>query len=181
MSSRKIPEINAGSMADIAFLLLVFFLVTTTIQTDSGVNTVLPPYIPPEVELDPPKINPQNLCAIQINAQNEIRVRKQPMQIDEIRGFIYDFMSNRGRRSDMSDSPEAAVVSLINDNGTAYETYLGVYDEIKAACNKLRDEQAQADFGRMYEKLTKEQQKEVRMKIPCLLSEAEPTGFGDEK
>ena len=176
MSSKKIPEINASSMADIAFLLLVFFLVTTTIQTDAGVNTVLPPFVPPDI--DGIKVNERNICAIQMNSNDAIRMRGKPVSdVEEISDFIYRFMANRRAQSDLSDDPKVAVVSILNDNGTSYKVYLEVYDQVKMACSKLRNETAQSRFGKTYPELTKDQQREIRADIPCIISEAEPTDF----
>jgi biopolymer transport protein ExbD len=179
MASRKIPEINASSMADIAFLLLVFFLVTTTIQTDAGVSTVLPPFVPPDITF---KENERNVCAIQINSNDQIRMRdKEVANVEDISDFVYRFMSNRGAQSDLSDSPDRAVVSLLNDNGTSYKTYLEVYDQVKMACDRFRNEVAQNKFGKAYKDLTDDQQREVRKEAPCKISEADPTDFGKKE
>lgn len=179
MGSRKIPEINAGSMADIAFLLLVFFLVTTTIQTDAGVSTVLPPYIPENVKAEF-EVNKRNVCAIKINAANSILVRGSKMDIPQIREFTYNFMTNNGKDPEKADSPKTAVISMQNDNGTSYDVYLEVYNEVKAACNQLRNELSKEKFGFTYDKLTREQQKQIRELAPCIISEAEPSKQGDK-
>jgi biopolymer transport protein ExbD len=174
MADRKLPEINAGSMADIAFLLLIFFLVTTTIQTDSGLSVLLPPYIENDVTV---KRNKRNVFAVQINSLNQMLVRDQPTTVDVLRERAKEFIMNPTRREDLSDSPKKAVISLLNDNGTSYEMYIAVYNELKAAYNELWNDAAQAKYGRDYKDLTKQEKKLIRKDIPLVISEAEPTSF----
>lgn len=177
MARRKVPEINAGSMADIAFLLLVFFLVTTTIQTDSGLSVLLPPYV--EEPPPPEKKNIRNVFAVQINAMDQILVRDKPMKLENIREFAKEFILNPTRREDLSESPKKAVIALLNDNGTSYGTYVGVYNELKAAYNELWEDASQVKYSRAYDDLTKEERKSIRENIPLVISEAEPTSFDD--
>lgn len=175
MASRKTPEINAGSMADIAFLLLVFFLVTTTIQTDAGVQTTLPPWIPNDSKLETP-IERQNLFAIQINGRDEILMRERPVKADEIKPTLIEFITNYNRRPDYSENPKVAVVSLLNDKSTSYAMYLTVYNEVKAAYNAVWDSYATQNFGgRKYAELTEPEQDSVRSVFPLNISEAEPS------
>lgn len=171
-------EINAGSMADIAFLLLIFFLVTTTIVEDKGVLVRLPPWSeePPETL----KFKTRNVYSILVNANNDLLVRGEPKNIEDLREGIKEFILNPQRREDLAETPQDAIVSMKNDRGTKYGTYLEVYNEVKAAYNELRDDQAQRKFGKLYEFLTSEQKKEVNAVIPLKLSEAEPTTFGEE-
>jgi len=178
MSNRDIPEINAGSMADIAFLLLIFFLVTTTIQTDSGLRVLLPPYV--EVPPPPEKKNKRNVFAVQINGSNQLLVRGRPVSlsnIKEIRAQLKTFIMNKGRDPNASDSPKVAVVSLLNDNGTSYEAYVGVYNQLKAAYGELWEESAQNVYGRSYKDLDRKERKSIRAEIPLVISEAEPTSL----
>lgn len=180
MPKRDIPEINAGSMADIAFLLLIFFLVTTTIQTDTGLNVLLPPYV--EEPPPPEKKNKRNVFSVQINGNNQLLVRGYPMQLDqlgEIKEQLKTFIMNNGKDPNSSDSPKKAVVSLLNDNGTSYEAYVGVYNQLKAAYNELWEEAAQRDYGRSYADLDKKERKAIRSNIPLVISEAEPTSLLD--
>lgn len=171
-------EVNAGSMADIAFLLLIFFLVTTTIAEDSGVLVRLPPWSeePPEVL----KFKTRNVYSILVNANNDLLVRGEPKKLEELKEGVMEFILNPERREDLAESSEDAIVSLKNDRGTKYETYLSVYNEVKAAYNALFNQEAQRKFGKDYEFLTTPQQKEVREVIPMKLSEAEPSKFGEE-
>lgn len=171
-------EVNAGSMADIAFLLLIFFLVTTTIAEDSGVLVRLPVWS--EVEPEVSKQNTRNVFSILVNANNDLLVRKELMDVRDLREKIKEFILNPEKREDLAESPEDAIVSIKNDRGTEYETYIEVYNEVKAAYNELRDERAEAKFGKKYEFLSREQAKEINEIIPMKLSEAEPSAFGEE-
>lgn len=171
-------EINAGSMADIAFLLLIFFLVTTTIVEDKGILVQLPPWSeePPETL----KFKTRNVYSILVNANNDLLVRNEPKKIEDLREGIKEFILNPNRREDLSETPQDAIVSMKNDRGTKYGVYLDVYNEVKAAYNELRDDSANRKFGKNYEFLTREQRDEIKKIIPMKLSEAEPTAFGEE-
>lgn len=171
-------EINAGSMADIAFLLLIFFLVTTTIMEDKGILVGLPPWS--EEEPDITKLNKRNVYSILVNAQNQLLVRGEPMEISKLREHTMEFIDNPLNREDLAEAPNKAIVSLKNDRGTKYKTYLEVYNEVQAAYNELRDQEARKRYGKGYENLTRDQRKEVREKYPLIISEAEPTAFGEE-
>jgi biopolymer transport protein ExbD len=176
---RMSNEINAGSMADIAFLLLIFFLVTTTIAEDKGVLVKLPPWSdepPPEM-----KLNSRNVYSVLVNAQNQLLVRGEPMKIEELKENTKIFILNPQKLENMSESPTKALISIKNDRGTKYQTYLEVYNELKAAYNELWEESAMAKFGKNLEELTNAQQREIRDAIPLVISEAEPTKFGEEK
>ena len=175
---RKAPEVNAGSMADIAFLLLIFFLVTTTIAVDKGVLVKLPPWSnepPPEM-----KLNTRNVYSVLVNANNDLLVRGEPKDIKKLREDTKEFIMNPRKLDDMAEKPTKAIISLKNDRGTKYKTYLEVYNELKAAYNELREEEAQKRHNKSYEFITRQQQKEIRNDIPLVISEAEPTNFGEE-
>jgi biopolymer transport protein ExbD len=172
-------EINAGSMADIAFLLLIFFLVTTTIAEDKGVLVKLPQWSeepPPEM-----KLNSRNVYSVLVNAQNQLLVRGEQMKIEDLKNNTKIFIANPDKRSDMSENPQKAIISIKNDRGTKYNTYLEVYNELKAAYNELWEESAMSKFGKNLNELTNAQQKEIKDAIPLVISEAEPTKFGEEK
>lgn len=175
---RMSNEINAGSMADIAFLLLIFFLVTTTIVEDKGILVKLPPWSdePPEIQ----KLNTRNVFSVLVNAENQLLVRGEPARIGDLRERAKEFISNPNKRPDLAEKPTKAIISLKNDRGTNYKTYLEVYNEIKGAYNDLRNEAAMKRHGKEFEALSSAQQKEIRMAIPLFISEAEPTSFGEE-
>jgi biopolymer transport protein ExbD len=158
--ARKSPEVNAGSMADIAFLLLIFFLVTTTIETDSGINRKLPPM---EDVIDPPIIKERNIFTVVVNKNNDILVEEKPMQLRDVRSAAVKFLDNGGgvgeeacdycqgeRDTSSSDNPDKAIISLKNDRETDYKVYISVQNELVAAYNELRDR----EFLRLYPNLS---------------------------
>ena len=204
MAKRSAPEVNAGSMADIAFLLLIFFLVTTTIETDSGLNRKLPPI--EEIE-DPPIIKEKNIFTVVVNKNNQLLVEEELVDISDLRALATEFLDNGGgegedscefcqgaRDPKSSDNPEKAIISLKNDRETSYKVYIAVQNELVAAYNVLRDR----EFMRLFpnESMTfveankkysdprtspeeKERLKpklaEVKLLFPQKLSEAEPS------
>ena len=163
--------INAGSMADIAFLLLIFFLVTTTILSDEGLMVKLPPY---EIDNPPQDLADRNVLTVKLNAANQLLVEGELMQIPELKGFAKNFIMNPLRLSNMAKSPQNAVVSMQCDRSTNYESYLGAYNEIKAAYREMRDEYALKEYGVVYEMLTNELKRSVAKQIPVVISEADP-------
>ena len=176
---RMSNEINAGSMADIAFLLLIFFLVTTTIVEDKGITVKLPPWS--EEEPDITKLKTRNVYSVLVNAQNQLLVRGEPMRIEFLKDNAKEFIANPLKKENLAEKPTKAIISLKNDRGTNYKTYLEVYNELKAAYNELWDELCQKKYGKPYsEELPTALRKEIRSEIPFVLSEAEPTNFGAE-
>ena len=146
---RSSPEVNAGSMADIAFLLLIFFLVTTTIETDSGINRKLPPM--EELE-DPPIIKQKNIFTVVVNKYNQLLVEEELSEIENLRSLAVKFLDNGGGNGDdacdycqgnadprSSDNPQKAIISLQNDRETSYKVYISVQNELVAAYNELRN------------------------------------------
>ncbi len=186
---RAVPEINAGSMADIAFLLLIFFLVTTTMDVDSGINRKLPPY-EPDIETDPPPpIKEKNLFTVLVNSNDGLLVEDNYMDITELRAAALEFLDNNGdlscdycegsRSPSSSDNPKKAIVSLQNDRGTSYKLYIAVQNELAAAYNELRERESQKRFGKAYADLTDEEEiKEIKGLYPQVISEAEPVNLG---
>lgn len=173
------PEINAGSMADIAFLLLIFFLVTTTIDADKGITVKLPPWS--DEAPDPMKLATRNVFSVLVNANDMLLVRDEPADIAELRDRAKEFIMNPSGREDLAASPTRAIVSLKNDRGTTYKAYLEVYNELKAAYDELWSEESERMYGVPYsDDLSTAQKNEIKKKIPFVLSEAEPTSFGDE-
>lgn len=201
MAKREAPDVNAGSMADIAFLLLIFFLVTTTIETDQGISRKLPPLQdePQDVEL-----NERNVLQVLINKDEELLVDNERMELDNLKEQAIQFIDNGGGKGDKgcnycqgkgdpksSDNPKKAVISLEHDRQTEYGVYLAVQNELVAAYNQLRDRQAQELYGQDYTAMVKvykgpdlddgsKEKKELKSKInkirdlyPFTLSEAE--------
>ncbi|HMO40530.1 MAG TPA: biopolymer transporter ExbD [Saprospiraceae bacterium] len=177
--SRMSNELNASSMADIAFLLLIFFLVTTTIVEDKGITVRLPPWSEEDPETQ--RLKSRNVFSVLVNAQNQLLVRGEPTDIRDLRERTKEFISNPLKREDLAEKPTMAIISLKNDRGTNYETYLQVYNELKAAYNELWDELSQRKYNVPYsDDLPTAWIKEIRGEIPMVLSEAEPTSFGEE-
>lgn len=171
-------EINAGSMADIAFLLLIFFLVTTTILEDKGILVKLPPWS--DEEPDIAKLKERNVYSVLVNANNELLVRGEPMRVANLKENCKEFIMNPKQKEDLAEAPTKAIISLKNDRGTNYKTYLEVYNEVQAAYSELRDEEARKRFGKEYDKLPTDRKREIRQDIPLIISEAEPTSYGEE-
>ncbi|GAB4199541.1 MAG: biopolymer transporter ExbD [Thermoflexibacter sp.] len=180
---RGTPEVNASSMADIAFLLLIFFLVTTTIASDKGLTLRLPPKRPPDA-MDEVKLKDRNVFNVLVNSNNQLLVEEELMDIKRLKEEAKKFIMNNGRDERSSESPDKAVISLKHDRGTKYEVYISVMDELKKAYNELRAEYmgiTVAEYLEMEndEKKSKDPKlEEAKQKIPYQLSEAEPTNVG---
>lgn len=137
------PEINGSSMADIAFLLLIFFLVTTTINVDTGIGMVLPP--PSDgSEADVPK---RNLMNILVNAKGEISMDDALVEIQEVKPILKTFINNWGEDPELSDSPERAIVSLKTQRETPYKIYIDMLDEVMSTYKELRNEASLKNYG----------------------------------
>jgi biopolymer transport protein ExbD len=177
---RDVPEINAGSMADIAFLLLVFFLVTTTMDVPNGLQVALPP-----ISEEPPEDSKQKkreVLEVLVNSADQLLVEGSVLTIDKLRQKTMDHLTNEGRNPTLSSTSTKAIVSLKNDRGTSYDMYVQVYNELTAAYNKVRDEYSMQKYGVIYSKLDpnrdEDKIKEVKKKYPRKLSEAEPVSIG---
>jgi biopolymer transport protein ExbD len=176
--NRATPEVNAGSMADIAFLLLIFFLVTTTIDTDKGISIRLPPMPEEQLEDNNVKLKERNVLKILVNSSDQLLVDGKLITIKELKKTTKNFIDNPADDPTLAETPQKAVVSLKNDRGTSYNTYIQVHNELKAAYNELREAKAQAEYGKSLDKLTKEQGDEIRDYYRQVISEAEPEDAG---
>ena len=168
---RAAASINAGSMADIAFLYMIFFLVTTTIMADKGLMVKLPPY---ETDTVLHQHASRNVFSVKLNANDELLVRNQNMAVEDLRAKMKEFVLNPNQLNTLAVSPRKAIVSIQCDRSSHYEPYLEVYNEIKAAYREMRDEQALQEHGLAFEDLPKTLQKEIQKSIPIVISEADP-------
>lgn len=184
--ARKVEEINAGSMADIAFLLLIFFLMATTMNVDSGLSRLLPPMPDPHQKQDKNQVKERNVFIVLVNKYDQLLVNGQPMDVHMLRDKTKEFVENPNDDPHLSEKKtenikglgewpvSKGVVSLQNDRGTSYKMYMMVQNELVAAYNELRDDFARAKFGKKYDNLTKEEQDIVKDVYPQRISEAEP-------
>ena len=178
---RGLPEINAGSMADIAFLLLIFFLVTTTMDVDTGIKRKLPPLpdeenVPTQVDFHKNNIlifdcSP-NSDKILIETGADEAGNGKPFATNELKNEIITFLTNFGRNPDLSESPEKAVLSIRVHKKTQYETYIEIQDQISIAYKELRNSESLKRFNKKYENLNKEQQDVVKKAFPMRVSES---------
>ncbi|MGB0166714.1 MAG: ExbD/TolR family protein [Luteibaculum sp.] len=234
--SRENPEINAGSMADIAFLLLIFFLVTTTMDQDTGILRLLPPPLE-EDQPDPPIVKEKNVYEVLVNANDQLLVEGEFMDIGDLKDGAIEFLTNPSNRDDLPQKqlitrqlcenqiaqvksflasapkrndlkselekwqdrlktveligeyrelPGSAIISLQNDNGTSYDMYIQVQNELQSAVNQLRDELSIEKFGKPYNELDanksdaeKDKILAIRQVFPQRISEAEPKDTGN--
>jgi biopolymer transport protein ExbD len=188
--TRNTPEINAGSMADIAFLLLIFFLVTTTMDVDTGLRRLLPPPIDPS-QPEPPPVKERNVFVVLVDQNDRLLVEGELITIGDLREKTKNWMLNP---SNLPNFPEKTmreienlgevevsrgIISLQNDRGTSYEMYISVQNELAAAINDIRNDFAQQKFGMKFTDLNDEDLiKAVREAIPMAISEAEPKDIG---
>lgn len=184
IDKNKTPEVNAGSMADIAFLLLIFFLVTTTIASDKGLPVLLPPKKEKDA-LDQIKLKDRDVFKVLVNSKNQLLVEDEPLSVKELRRKAKEFISNNGKNPELSTSPDKAVISVKTDRGTKYSIYIYVLDELKAAYNELRAEQMGIGIEEYLNYDKKKASKDLQEKFeaakkafPIQISEAEPTNIG---
>jgi biopolymer transport protein ExbD len=167
-------EINAGSMADIAFLLLIFFLISTKIDLEKGIFVKLPPYVE---DAPPIQTADNNVFSVKVNRDNQVLMEGEIGEIGLLKEKIKTFILNPQQIESLADAPNKAVVALQNDRGTSYKIYLEVYNEIKAAYNELWEAESNRRYGVAYADLPKAAQRTIRSKIPSVISESEPTEF----
>lgn len=170
---REEAEINGSSMADIAFLLLIFFLVTTTINVDTGIGLVLPPPLEDE---EPPPIRERNLMNILVNSEGRILMDEQPYQISEVKTRLIEFIKNPTNDPNLAETPDLAIVSIKTQRETPYRIYVNMLDEVMGAYKDLRDEASRANYGVPYGALDEDspQQNQIKDMYPKKISIAEP-------
>ena len=186
MASKKTPEINGGSMADISFLMLIFFLMVTTMDKEEGLSRRLPPLPAEDQKVEDQKVNRRNIIQVKINASDRLFAGNEMMDVSQLKDKIKEFLTNPTDdpnlpEKEMKDIPgfgtypvSKGVISLQNDRGTTYSKYIEVQNELIRAVNEIRDEFSQQNYGNKYAKLDEERQEIVRKAIPQNISEAEP-------
>lgn len=183
--SKKMPEVPAASLADIAFMLLIFFLVTTTMDVDSGLERRLPQWVE-EKQDEQVDVKERNIFVVLVNRNNDLLVENEWTNIEDLREKAKEFMANTADDVNLPEKEPKeipffgemmvtkGVISLSNDLNTKYGTYIAVQNELVAAINELRDELAKSKFQKPYNDLEKEQQDAIREIYPSRISEAEP-------
>lgn len=197
--NRKVPGINASSTADISFILLIFFLVTTSMDTDRGLHVRLP-NPPEENQQDPPKVKERNTMVVTVNMHNDIMAKvgnseSKLVTVGELRQLAKDFIANRDNNAKLPElhpvelpAPFGVqnitknhVISFVTDRATSYDLYFQIENELYGAYNELRDELAKRTFGYGYKECNEDQQLAVRQYYKCMISEAEPKNYGQNK
>ncbi len=208
MASRETPEVNGGSLADIAFLLLIFFLVTTTMDTDTGITRLLPPEPDPEQEDVEVKVNKRNVLVVLLNRSDLLMVGGEVMDRLALKDKTIEFFTNPLYKEDLPVMEETeiqfppgsssllpedgmwrgevskGVISLQNDRSTTYGKYLQVQNELVAAVNTLRNDFCNLYFDKDYSELNtnnpieEEIQLGIRQRYKMNISESEPKSIG---
>ena len=190
---RTMPGVNATSTADIAFMLLIFFLTTTSMNTDKGLARRLPP--PPDPAMkkqDDLKVKERNLLQVRINKDNQLMVGSEYLEVSQLKAKAKEFIANPNDDANLPEKhvknipllggdvmvAENHIISVTNDVGTSYQAYIDVQNELVAAYNELRNEAAKANFGKNYAECDEDQKKAIRDYIPQKISEAEPKKYG---
>ena len=189
-NKRKTPDINASSQADIAFLLLVFFLVATTMNTDKGLVRVLPPIPPEDVKVEDQKVNERNLLLVSVNASGQLMVGEESMDIRSLKDKAKEFIVNPLDDENLPEKKETeiempdgskwtynvseGVVSLQTTRDTSYEIYIQVQNELTRAFNEVRNEVSQSKFGKAFADLSEDEKSVITKAVPLKISEAEP-------
>ncbi len=188
-NKKETPDVNASSTADIAFLLLVFFLVSSTMTSDFGLGRMLPPIAPPN-QTDAPIIKERNVFTVQLNYKNQLLVRGEWMEnVSQLKEKAKEFLENKYNNPELPEKEEKEVpligkvmvtkgiISLQNDRGSQYQAYLEVQNELQAAYNELRDDLAKKKFGKSYSDCEEEEQDAIKKVYPQKISEAEPKNY----
>ena len=188
--SKKIPEINASSQADIAFTVLIFFLVVSTMDIDTGIVRVLPPMADPNVKQEDIKVKERNLLLVFVSGSGNIMAGGKVISLNALKDKAKEFILNplddenlpekKVTEIEMPDGSKwtypvsEGVVSLQNTRDTSYQVYIQVQNELTRAFNEVRDEVAMSKFGKKFADLDDAERKVITKAIPMKISEAEP-------
>ena len=188
MPKRPTGEFSAATMADIAFLLLIFFLVATTMDIDSGLSRQMSPYDPDAKNDD--KIKERNVYVVLINSNDQLLVEGKQMSVFNLREEAKKFIVNPENKDNLPEKRlveidyfgevmiSKGIISLQNDRGTSYGAYIKVQNELAAAYNEVREGFAMQKFGKHFDDLIKEKQNAIKKYYPQVISEAEPKNIG---
>lgn len=186
MGKKKTPAINSSSTADIAFLLLCYFLMTTTMGSQTGLARRLPPIPDKNQQVEDQKINRRNIIVVRISSSDRIFAGSEPITLPFLKDKVKEFLNNSNNDPNLPEREvkmiegfrevpvSKGVISLQNDRGTSYDAYIAVQNELVKAVNELRDEFARANFGKPFSRLSEEEQGWVKKAVPQNISEAEP-------
>jgi biopolymer transport protein ExbD len=189
-NKRKTPDINASSQADIAFLLLVFFLVATTMNTDKGISRVLPPIPPEDVKVEDQKQKERNVLLVFVNGAGQLMVANEVLDIRQLKDRAKEFVLNVNDDKDMPEKEDQeiempdgtkwtypvskGVISLQTTRDTGYETYIMVQNELTRVFNEIREDVSMQKFGKSFGELAEDERKVITTAVPQKISEAEP-------
>ena len=187
---KNIPEINASSQADIAFTVLIFFLVVSTMDIDTGIVRVLPPMADPNVKQEDIKVKERNLLLVFVSGSGNIMAGGKVISLNALKDKAKEFILNphddknlpekKVTDIEMPDGSKWAypvsegVISLQNTRDTSYQRYIEVQNELTRAFNEVRDEVAMSKFGKKFNDLDEVERKVITKAIPMKISEAEP-------
>lgn len=184
MAKKETPEVNAGSTADIAFLLLIFFLVSTTMSTDTGLSRMLPPIVPQTD--DAPPVKERNVFTVLLNYKNQLLVEGEWCEVSDLREKAKEFIENPLDKPNLPEKSDVeveffgtypvskGVISLQNDRGSQYQAYLQVQNELQVAYNELRNDLAKRKFNKEFKECSDAEQDAIKKIYPQRISEAEP-------
>ncbi len=191
--AKKTPAINSSSTADIAFLLLCYFLMTTTMGSQTGLSRRLPPMPDPNQKVEDQKVNRRNIIIVKINSADRILAGSEPIDVSQLKDKIKIFLTNPTDDPNLpvmeateieglgNRKVSKGVISLQNDRGTSYQAYIAVQNELVKAVNELRDEASMREFGKKFIALDEDQQKIIKNVVPQQISEAEPKDVGKRR
>ena len=190
MGKKKVPAMNTSSTADIAFLLLCYFLMTTTMGSQTGLSRRLPPMPDKNQKVEDQKVNRRNIIQVKINSADRILAGSEPIDISQLKDKIKEFLSNPADDPNLPEKEiknieglgeypvSKGIISLQNDRGTSYQAYIAVQNELVKAVNELRDDFSRRQYGKVFILLDEDTQAIVKEAIPQYISEAEPKDVG---
>ena len=190
MAKRSIQEINAGSMADIAFLLLIFFLMVTTMDTEKGLLRRLPPIPDENQEQEDQKVNRRNMLVVRLNDQDRLLAGGEQILVGQLKEKAKEFILNPANLDNLPEKEEIflegigpylksrGTISLQNARGSSYTSYIEVQNELMKAYNEIRNDFSMQHYGKRFDALTQDQKDIVTTAIPMTISESEPKETG---